>query len=838
MRALTLLNLRRARRQPLRLVIAVVAIAGGVGLAGSVLVVDSSLRRSFEDFARSFSGPAPLRVVGPASRGGLDESVIPIVERAQGVRAAVPVVQAVTFANPPSGEEIAIVALGFDCRIEALIGDIGCTPDSLAVAGEESPVISRSLRRALGTDGVIRTNLGSRPVRTSIPAAALDDVNGGRVVAYPLPVAQELFTRPEALDAIYVLPERGVEAEAFRHRLQSLVGGHNGVLERTEVRADLTVFFDTLVPFLGLISLFALAVGAVLVHNTFALSLAERRRDLALAGALGATRRTLVTGALLEAGLLGLVGGIAGAGAALLLARPILGGMQWFAERISGLELHVHATPLPFVVGIVLGATTAILAAIAPARRAARLDVVAELQNRERTTTPGGRRSARPLVLTAVGGGALGLAWWIGRGSGLRPSDPIVGQLAFVVAAVALSWAIASAAPWIFAAASRLFGRRSVPARLGWANLVREPRRASVLLIAATLAVGLGFAISSIVRMVGDGIGAAVEQEIGDDLSATTTPRSNSINLDARPSPELQEALRNFPGVRSVTRGVGFAVGTTPSQALGVEGMEHSRLPYEMIARRLDPAEFERGAVLIGPTLARERGLGPGSVLRLPGRTGFESVRVLGVWANGDFNGREVWMPMWLLERIYGPQPPLVLGIERDPGVGAAELAGRIEAARLDPFLTVRTREQVSADIAEESARFAQPFWALQRGMMVVAFAAVLFTLLLVAVQRRRELGLVAAVGMPPGGFARMVLMEALAVGVIGTVCGTLFGLAFIQAFRDVGFLIVPFRFPYRIDVFAAVLYGALTTVLLLAAAALPAFRHSRLQVVDAIRYE
>jgi putative ABC transport system permease protein len=224
--------------------------------------------------------------------------------------------------------------------------------------------------------------------------------------------------------------------------------------------------------------------------------------------------------------------------------------------------------------------------------------------------------------------------------------------------------------------------------------------------------------------------------------------------------------------------------------------------------------------------------------VRIQTRDGFADLRVQGIVANGDYSGREVTMPRPLLEKLYGPQPPVSLTVLPASGVAPNQLARSIERAKLDPFVDVLTPDDQFADAAREAKTFVQPFWALQRGMMFVAFAAVLFTLLLVAAQRRRELGLVAAVGMTPTGLARTVLTEAVAVGVISVIVGTVSGMGFAELFRQVSFLMIPFDFPFRVDLLAPLLYGALTTALLVVAAAWPAWRASRLSVVQAIRYE
>src|SRR5437868_10317726 len=101
-RATRLLNLRRIRQQPLRVVLAILSVTGGVALGVSVLVVTASVKHSYAAFGRALGGPAQLRVVGATARGGLDEHVLGTVEHTPGVAAAVPVVQAVTLAEIPS----------------------------------------------------------------------------------------------------------------------------------------------------------------------------------------------------------------------------------------------------------------------------------------------------------------------------------------------------------------------------------------------------------------------------------------------------------------------------------------------------------------------------------------------------------------------------------------------------------------------------------------------------------------------------------------------------------------------------------------------------------------
>jgi putative ABC transport system permease protein len=307
--------------------------------------------------------------------------------------------------------------------------------------------------------------------------------------------------------------------------------------------------------------------------------------------------------------------------------------------------------------------------------------------------------------------------------------------------------------------------------------------------------------------------------------------------MDAKPSPELISAVEDIPGVAAVSRELALIV-TGPEGFYGVTGEDEPTLPFPLIAGTANHRRFRAGEILIGPGIARRQGIRPGDTIRMPGRDGFADVKVQGIWKNGDFTGFEATMPTPLIERLWGPQPAHTLNVRLEPGASLTRVASAIESAGLDPHLQARTPAEHTADNAREAALFVAPFWALQRGLLVVAFAAVLFHLLLVGLQRRREMGLVAAVGMSPRGLGAMILAEAAAVAVAGTLLGTVGALGMIEGFRQTSFLFIPNDMPLRIDPVAPFIYGALTTLVVIVAAALPAWNASRLQVVEAIRYE
>jgi putative ABC transport system permease protein len=843
-RAARLLNVRRMRRQPLRVVLAVVAVAAGVALAMVPFVVAGSMSKSFATIGRSLAGPAPLRIVGATSRGGLDERVLDTVDRTPGVAAAVPVVQAVTFGHtsPTSKEDVGVLALGVDCRIEAFVGPFGCDPNALAATPDSvQPLVAPSLARRLGPHGEIRTDLGSVPVAGAPTPDRLDAIGAGHIAVFPLPVAQRLFARPHALDVIYVKPAPGVDVGALRARLAHAVGSWNGVLRSTDPPLGGSLALGAFLPIFGMLSTFAVAIAAVLVYDTVSLSVEERRRDLAIVGALGGRSRTIVGGTMIETGLLGFVGGLLGGAGALVLAQPITASMSSFTTKWVGMPVTVHATPVPFVLGVVLGTVLAAVAAWLPARRVTRMDVAAELSNRQmRDETAAPVRTKRAIVYTSLACTALVVCWLAQRNGALAPWQPVAGQAAVGLAAAFFIIACGAWAPVVLRGVGRVLRRPAAATRLGLANLVRDPGRTATMAAAVGAPIATAFIIVSFVTSIHDGVTQGITKGYTGLVRVSTVDPNNSANLESKMSPQAMSQLRALPGVARVDRTAYVLTGHEVGKLVAVKAIEHPdpqwRLP--LITGTADLGRLERGEVMVGPSIARRMHLRAGSTLRLDTPKGWTPVHVQGVWQDGDSNGQAVTMSMPLLESLYGSQPSTELLLKPAPGVSPAVLAAEARGAGIDARLQSQTAPQLATRISHEiNAQFAS-FWALQRGLLLVAFVAVLSTLLLVAVQRRRELALLAAVGMAPGELGRMVVVEGLAVGLVGTVLVFGAGTGTYFALQQVVPIVIGFKDPFRLALPTIPYWGAVATVVVVAAASLPAWRTAHVEVVENLQYE
>ena len=120
------------------------------------------------------------------------------------------------------------------------------------------------------------------------------------------------------------------------------------------------------------LSLIGLIIGGLGVINTISMSILERQREIGGLRAMGMTRRQVIRMVLAEALAHGVMGGLYGLLFGYLIARVLILGMN----LMIGYDLSYRFTLQPYLIGIILALVIAQLAAILPARRAAKINII------------------------------------------------------------------------------------------------------------------------------------------------------------------------------------------------------------------------------------------------------------------------------------------------------------------------------------------------------------------------------------------------------------------------------------------------------------------------------
>jgi putative ABC transport system permease protein len=844
-RALRLLHLRRLYSVHLRTIIAVVAVAAGSSLALSVVLVEQSASYSLNRLTEQVAGSSELKVVGATSTAGITFRALADVWRTPGVGGVIPLVQAITVVRTTGSHNQGVLAIGVSCSDLAVVAQASC-PDAGAGAGAggsdggAQAFISSTLAHRLAPSSWLETDQGTEPLADATALASLNGVDHGDVVVLPLSQAQRAFNRAGRLDALYVTPANGVSTGVLQARLARAVGPWDGVVGAATPPPAVSLALEGFTPLLTLLAILASGIAVVLVYNVITLTLEERRLERAISAAVGAPPSVLVLGPLLEAAVLGAIGGMVGAVGGVILAGPIVGTLSHITEQLAGIPITVHASTATFVTGVVIGVVIGVVAAIRPVRQSLRADVAAEISGREqrdRTSAPTTIRRALLYSSLVVVGAAL--CWAGTRNGALEGWQPAAAFGGFILAMLFTSFTLGAWAPVVIGGLARR-GPRGGVTRLGIANLVREPGRTSVMAVAIGATVITAFITSSFDRAITQDIAAsyAHSSRAGSVLVSTVASGGGS-NADGQIPPADLAALSRLAGVRGIDRFYGELTGHSAGQLTLVESESvPSVRGVTVYAGTATLADFEKGQVLVGPNLARRDHLRHGSDLTLDTPTGLARVTVQGVWNDGDAAGDNVYLPVALQQQLFGPSDPPAAALLLAPGSIPAGVAAEARAAHLGPYLKFATpAAQLRASDANATSQLT-PFLVLQRALLLVAFISVLSTLLLAGLQRRREFGLLGAVGMTPKELFRMVMAEAFTVAVVAVILAGVVGFLLLSVLLNVMPLLIGYHDTYAPDLASLLVYGPVAVAVAILGSLWPGRLAARTPILEALKYE
>jgi putative ABC transport system permease protein len=223
--------------------------------------------------------------------------------------------------------------------------------------------------RPFAVVGILEPTLTAPDVTVYVPFAT------GQQLAYEdLPQVLRDKVRAEDLATEFIVyPRAGADDAAIAGAIEATlpdVTAMTGDDYDTSVGSSVSIF-NSIIIGIGLVSLI---VGGLSVINTMAMSVAERTREIGIKRAIGASRRRIIRELMVEAGVIGAIGGTLGVALGALVVVLVNE-----ATRSSGtvlFQMTVGTALFAFTFSTVLG----VIAGIVPAWSAARLDPVTALR--------------------------------------------------------------------------------------------------------------------------------------------------------------------------------------------------------------------------------------------------------------------------------------------------------------------------------------------------------------------------------------------------------------------------------------------------------------------------
>ncbi|MYR23758.1 FtsX family ABC transporter permease [Streptomyces sp. SID6137] len=677
--------------------------------------------------------------------------------------------------------------------------------------------------------------------------ATFTTTNPGAALLFldPAVAGRRLLGSPARATAISVDAARGVSDEQLEHRVVAALGTHAATYDvktaneqAKSAAASLGTFLDVIkYVMLGFAGI-ALLVGVFLIVNTFSMLIAQRTRELGLLRALGADRRQVRRSVLTEALLLGLVGSTLGLAAGIGLAFGLIGLMRAFGMNLNAAQMVIGwGTP---VAAYVVGLGVTFVAAYLPARRAAAVSPMAALADAE---VAGVGKPLRARAIAGAAVGALGAAALAGCAAATR-TGPAAALLGAGVALTLIATVVAG--PLLVRPVIRVLGA-GFPAvfgavgRMSRRNALRNPRRTGAT--AAALMVGL--ALVGGMSVASASMSASFDQQIDKRLGADFTVQNANFTPFTRQIADRLAATRGA-GLVVAQRLTRIAVrlpdgGRVETGAVGY-GPGLDDVVHLSYARGGSAAALAEGHLALDASFARDHGVRLGSVLPVEfpgGRRAGLTVGALtersGTDGFGDQGG--VFFGLGTLERYAPGGQDSALYVNAAPGTAPKDLRPRLEQA-LKPFPQVQVRDQSDYKqlVHDQIGVLLYLVYALLGLAIVIAVLGVVNTLALSVVERTREIGLLRAIGLGRRQLRRMIRLESVVIAVFGAVLGLALGLVWGVCMQRVLALrgLTAFAIPWG-TIVAVVVGSAVVGVV---AAALPALRASRMNVLAAIAHE
>jgi putative ABC transport system permease protein len=850
--ALWLVTFKQWHAHRLRVALTTLGIALGVAVFFAIRTGNATLLDSLRATVEKLAGKATLQVT--AGEAGFPEKVLDTVRATPGVQLAEPVIE--TMVQTTFADEGPLLILGVDTTGDHQLRDYQFDQTQTQIsdplvflAQPNSILLSRSFadRHGLkvGDKVTLFASDGKKDftVQGTFKPVGVGEVFGGSVAVMDVYSAQVVFHRGRKFDRIDLMNAAGAPVEAVQQRLRGELPP--GVeVDRPEVRGQALENAVTAMRVGILITSFvALLVGVYIIFNSFTIAVNQRWKEIGILRAVGVEQRNVCWMFLSEALLMGLIGSIIGIGAGFVLASAANRVMRGMIAAVYGVVASAAPARLSFqqvALAVVLGVAASVIGAWYPARGAASLDPALALHNieaRQRETVLGWRRIGGGLLLI-LGGSAL--VYWTPSRLGL-PIQFVFGTMVLLGLTMVLPKLV-------------LWSAHVLRPILNWAGgsegalavdaLVQTPRRSAATVGALMVGLMFVFSTTAYIQSYRRMLDRWMNQVLNSDLFVATSTmlRSTSYHF----TEDLGRKIAALPGVSRVENvrfsAIPYRGDTAAVIAIEMNGfLARSQNAVEGANMRTAQDQLTRGqAVLVSRNFALRWRVQRGDRVDLESPSGTLTLPVLGFLDDYRSEKGTIFMDRALYKKYWNDDAVDFIDVDLNPGVDQLMVKSEIERLTAGSF---HAFVYTNAEFKRWISSLVDQFFTLNYMQLVVAVAIAILgivnTLLISVSERRREIGIVRAIGGFRSQVRKLVLLEAVAVAVVGVIVGSVAGvlntvfMSHAASVVLVGYS-VPFYFPWEFILLSV----PVVTAVSLAAGWWPARNAARMQVIEAIGYE
>lgn len=799
-----LILLSHLRQWPLRTALTIGGVALGVSASVAVRTANVDVLSSFEQAVLTVAGPTTLEVAG--GEAGLDERLITHLRTVPGVTTVSPVILQTAVQLRRDQAEEAIQVLGLDLLAEFntrgfRVSQPTTERQMLDMINPYSVFIGEKLAAewnlSVGDEVHLLIGTGSCRCRVAGILHGESDQRSSweRLAVMDIAAAQVTFGMVGLVDRIDLVTAPNLSVDEVAEKVRTVLPPHVTVERPVNRTSQVEQMISAFRLNLTVLSWVGLLVGMFLIYNTMAFAVAQRRREIGIYRAVGMTQGRVALLFLIEAGLFGILGGVVGSIAGMVLAQQLI---ALLSRTIS--DLYVPVSPGgaeslwagPWlkmgVEGVLIGCVVSMIGAIGPSVDASRTATV-------RALAPGDYEASQQLRvgrLALMGCALLGLTGflsWPGPIQGV----PVLGYMA----TLCLLAGLACLAPLCVTRGSG--HHRSIGPATGLPGVMRtiavehasrNPGRNGVTVSAFMVGLAIMIGVLVMVRSFRHTVEVWVADTVLADVVVAPSLwlRGTEIGTVGRSLPPTWTTiLSSIPEVAAVDtyRDVRITVHGHRVAVVSRDLRLHAQWSQYLV-RNGDSSEqlnraAEIGGLLVSEVLADRLGVREGSSLDIMTPSGVRQFPIVAVFYDYSTDGGKLLMDRALYQSLWHDEFVTVFPVYLRERASLDRVRARITEqlsvvtkGGLPPLVISNT--ELRKEILEIFDRTFLLTYVLEAIAVVIAMLGIVNTLITSVLERRREFATLRAIGGSSGQIQQLVLWEAIYLGAIGIVLGLIGG--------------------------------------------------------------
>ena len=797
-------------------------------LSAALLFVSFSIGASYESaqrkMARGMAGSATLSVT--RSDGGIKDGILPELSS---IHASVGMVEG-TALYSENGYYETIDLIAADLRKLSKIN-----PPRLVNGGDISDFSGSQVilpdrftsKYGIKKGDTITLQVGETPISFTVAEiAAYDTVflrhTRGATALVPLSTLSGLLDQTEGYTEILVEPAEGVTTAELKNELAAMLPSEeyqvSEVINEAQIEADAR---QKSMPFF-LISFFSLTMSVFIIYGSYKVITLDRLPVIGTFRSIGATQKAVTGILLLESMLYGVIGGLIGIPAGILVLKLILRGM---GESISqGIEIPVVISPFSILLSFAAAVTVSLLSAWLPVRRASRLpikDVV--LGSVEERTVPRRFIVMGGVILFAVSMILPKLA----SGKMLYPAGgfSLLGLITATILMVPLltnliCWGLEYLLGAVLGNEGRLAARNMRDNKNVGQNI-------TLLFISISAVIAITVVGNFVTTYVGDVFRDAELQGFADGYMEQ----------------QFVERVKNMEGIEKVLplhvyKDQMQADGRTLSRLEATDDLDcyssMMGLQYTEKGMKEQAVSAFAGqrAILLSESCMERMGFLAGDTISLTGDTGENEYRIAGSFKSRATDVEAVIPSSYAVVDFGASAYDFLAYTAADPEAIMIQIRSLFgETANWS-----RTVEEFNEDALSTVSAFLQPMHSLTYFILLMAAVGVINNLLINYMQKRRSTAMYKSVGLSNRQNVKMTLIEGFVSGLIGAV------IAIFVSYMEIKtiFLVAGPKIAMapKLDAVTFLTAGAMGVLVTLIGSVVPIIKSRRMKLVEEIKFE